>query len=172
MATTTNNGWATPNDSDPFKQGASAMRTLGQAIDTSVGTGLLAWTVYTPTLSNITLGVGGSSNFRYAKLGKLVFVRGNISLAGAGTVSGTADFTLPISSGMPFIQPIGQVNFYNGANIWLGTAVSINASTVRMGVMVTSGAQGYYQDLSAAVPFAWNTGATRQMFVTIMYEAA
>jgi hypothetical protein len=37
MATTTNYGWTTPNDSDPFKQGASAIRTLGSAIDTTLG---------------------------------------------------------------------------------------------------------------------------------------
>lgn len=36
MATTTNYGWTTPNDSDYVKNGALAMRTLGNAIDTTV----------------------------------------------------------------------------------------------------------------------------------------
>lgn len=36
MATTTNYGWTTPNDTDYVKNGALAIRTLGQAIDTSV----------------------------------------------------------------------------------------------------------------------------------------
>ena len=40
MATTTNYSWATPNDSDPFKQGASAIRTLGSAVDTTLYTAL------------------------------------------------------------------------------------------------------------------------------------
>jgi hypothetical protein len=35
MATTTNYGWAVPNDTDLVKDGASAMRTLGQSIDTT-----------------------------------------------------------------------------------------------------------------------------------------
>lgn len=35
MATTTNFGWETPDDTDLVKDGASAMRTLGNAIDTS-----------------------------------------------------------------------------------------------------------------------------------------
>jgi hypothetical protein len=35
MATTTNFGWATPNDTDFVKDGAAAIRTLGSAIDTS-----------------------------------------------------------------------------------------------------------------------------------------
>lgn len=36
MATTTNYSWVTPDDSDPFKQGASAIRTLGSSVDTTV----------------------------------------------------------------------------------------------------------------------------------------
>lgn len=35
MATTTNFGWTTPNDTDLVKDGASAIRTLGSGIDTS-----------------------------------------------------------------------------------------------------------------------------------------
>ena len=36
MATTTNFGWETPDDTDLVKDGALAMRTLGNAIDTSL----------------------------------------------------------------------------------------------------------------------------------------
>ncbi len=36
MATTTNYGWTTPNDTDLVKDGASAIRSLGTAIDTTV----------------------------------------------------------------------------------------------------------------------------------------
>lgn len=36
MATTTNFGWTTPDDTDLVKDGAAAIRTLGSAIDTSL----------------------------------------------------------------------------------------------------------------------------------------
>lgn len=36
MATSTNYGWTEPNDTDYVKNGALAMRTLGNAIDTTV----------------------------------------------------------------------------------------------------------------------------------------
>lgn len=36
MATTTNFGWATPNDTDLVKDGAAAIRTLGNSIDSSM----------------------------------------------------------------------------------------------------------------------------------------
>jgi len=37
MPTTTNNGWTTPADTDLVKNGASAIRTLGNNIDTTLG---------------------------------------------------------------------------------------------------------------------------------------
>jgi|LakMenE18May11ns_1017448.scaffolds.fasta_scaffold9550547_2 hypothetical protein len=40
MATTSNYGWTTPDDSSLVKDGASAIRTLGSAIDTSLNTAL------------------------------------------------------------------------------------------------------------------------------------
>jgi len=36
MATTTNYGWTTPNDTDLVKDGAAAIRTLGSSVDTTV----------------------------------------------------------------------------------------------------------------------------------------
>jgi hypothetical protein len=36
MATTTNYNWATPDDTDLVKDGASAIRTLGSSADTTV----------------------------------------------------------------------------------------------------------------------------------------
>jgi hypothetical protein len=38
MATTTNYGWTTPNDTDLVKDGAAAIRTLGSSIDSTVFT--------------------------------------------------------------------------------------------------------------------------------------
>jgi len=40
MATTTNYGWTTPDDTSLVKDGASAIRSLGTAIDTSLNTAL------------------------------------------------------------------------------------------------------------------------------------
>jgi hypothetical protein len=42
MATTTNYGWETPDDTDLVKDGALAMRDLGQDVDTTLGTALNA----------------------------------------------------------------------------------------------------------------------------------
>jgi hypothetical protein len=80
MATTTNNGWTTPNDTDLVKDGALAIRTLGNGVDTSVGTGLLAWQSWSPTLSGGWLNGNGVWTAKYAKLGKIVYAVGSFVL--------------------------------------------------------------------------------------------
>ena len=56
MATTTNYAWITPDDSDPFKQGASAIRTLGSSVDTTVyglGQGVVSYLRNSTTVINV-----------------------------------------------------------------------------------------------------------------------
>lgn len=173
MPTTTNNGWTTPADSDPFKDGALAIRTLGNGIDTSTGNGLLTWTAYTPTLGNVTLGVGGTSTFHYAKLGKTTIVRGIVSLAGAGTVAGFVNVSLPVAAkaSVGAFQPLGQVNCWNGSSLFSGVVWASDTTNARLGVINAGSTYAFFTDLAAAVPFAWNTG-TRQMFIQFTYEAA
>ena len=74
MATTTNNGWVTPDNTAYVKDGASAIRSLGQSIDTSVGKGLLAWQTWAPVLSGGWANGNGVWNARYAQIGKTVHV--------------------------------------------------------------------------------------------------
>ena len=64
-----------------------AIQTLATDIDTSVGTGLLAWTSYTPTFTNLTLN-NGTIDFKYVQIGKTVHVRG--LLTWGSTTSATA----------------------------------------------------------------------------------
>jgi hypothetical protein len=172
MATTTNNGWATPDDSDPFKQGASAIRTLGSAIDTSVGTGLLAWTSYTPTLTNITLGTGGTSDFHYAKLGKCVFVRGIITLGTSGTVTGANTVTLPVTASSDYGVgvPMGMVIFTNNSAYYPGTVFSLSTTGFRLLATNAAGTIAVTSDPTSTSPFTWASG--HKFLMNFNYEAA
>ena len=101
MATTTpNNGWAVPTSTDYVKDGATAIETLGDAIDASVGTGLLAWTAFTPVLTassgSITSYVVNTA--RYAKLGKIVHIDIDVTVTANGTGAATKELTLPINA--------------------------------------------------------------------------
>jgi hypothetical protein len=174
MATTTNNGWTTPNDSDAFKLGASAIRTLGDGIDTSVGTGLLTWTAYTPSLSGLTLG-NGTLAFYYAKLGKTVNVRGTITFGSTSVITTAVDigvpFNMPTTNGYVFAHPFGFANYYNGSNIFYGTNVYVgNTSSLRAVATQVAGTYATSVDLNASIPFTWSTG--RQLFVNYTYQAA
>jgi len=65
MATTTNYGWTTPNDSDAFKLGASAIRTLGSQIDNTVFTNTGLVKINTTTVTAQT-GISFNSVFTSA----------------------------------------------------------------------------------------------------------
>lgn len=65
MATTTNYGWTTPDDTALVKDGASAIRTLGSSVDTSVkalspGTTAGDIDYYTSSTAKSRLGIGSS----------------------------------------------------------------------------------------------------------------
>ena len=110
MATTTNNGWVTPDNTAYVKDGASAIRSLGQSIDTSVGTGLLAWTNYTPTIS---AGIGSFTSTtintaRFAVLGKLLFLDFDISINTNGTAAGSMFISVPSGRTAKNINQVGS----------------------------------------------------------------
>lgn len=92
MATTTNNGWTIPADTDLVRNGAQAIRTLGNAIDASLNK--VAYTSFTPTItgtgSGWTLGTGSSSTGRWVQIGNTVFVDGTITLGTSPSASANA----------------------------------------------------------------------------------
>lgn len=175
MATTTNNGWATPDDSDPFKQGASAIRTLGSAIDTSTGKGLIAWQSYTPTISGVTVG-NATVTFAYCQIGKTVHVRGLCVMGSTSIVTGTIDVTLPVNStgyGTTGQQPIGNASFYNGSTYTYGTPVSVgNAGAFRIVAFNASGTYLTGSDISTTVPFTWAPATGKFFACSFTYQAA
>jgi hypothetical protein len=163
MATTTNNGWETPDDTDLVKDGALAMRTLGSAIDTSVGTGLLAWTTYSPTLSG-TGWVKGSGTItgRYALLGKMVMAEivYVFSTAGGGAAgSGAPTVSLPVNANTTISPNPAQITIadISAGATWMGQG-SIGSTGVTGNVAETSGAYSQLTGLRAGVPFVWATG--------------
>lgn len=111
MATTANNGWTIPADTDLVRNGAAAMRTLGNAIDTTVG----AWQTYTPTIgtdggtTNWTLG-NGTCIGRYQRIADVVHFEIKFAL-GSTSAKGNAGitFSLPVTSNS-YIEP----NWYTG----------------------------------------------------------
>jgi hypothetical protein len=125
MATTTpNNGWAVPTSTDYVKDGATAIETLGDAIDTSVGTGLLAWTSYTPVLTSQTGSITSYTvnTAKYVRLGKIGILRFSITITNNGTGATSNFITLPAG-----FTPLNVNNYGTGReNAIVGFQVQIN----------------------------------------------
>lgn len=171
MATTTNNGWATPDDTAFVYQGAQAMRTLGQAIDTSTGAGLIAWIGFTPTISGgFTVGNGTFSNALYCKIGKTVHYQ-FVFTYGSTSSAGTLQFALPSAA------PARVANSQN-ANAWCNAggasypllARHNSTTTVSVSAINSAGTYAAGANITTTIPGTWATGNI--IAVTGTYEAA
>jgi hypothetical protein len=150
--TTPINAWPYPTDTDYVYLGAQAIESLADSIDTSVGSGLLAWVSYTPVLTATTTNptIGSSVfNAAYCKIGKTVHVRLNLTI-GAGFVvgSGAYLFSLPVApSGTALYAVPGIYTDSSTSNIYRVTGTT-SGSTIN---------RSYYGDggsvfLSSAAP--------------------
>ena len=170
MALTPNNGWDLPDDSDPFKDGALAIRTLGNAIDTSVGEGLLAWETYAPTLSSGWANGNGTWEAEYCQIGKTVHIRATFTV-GSTTTKGTGMvFSLPVNAATP-----NQFGSFNVVSVVAGTAfhlITLVASATEMVVQALRTDTTYAQrtGITATIPATWATGNVIHFVGT--YEAA
>jgi hypothetical protein len=170
--TTTNNGWDIPQSSDYVKQGADAIATLGQDIDTAVGTGLLAWTAYTPTFTNLTLN-NGTIDFKYAQLGKNVFVRG--TLTWGSTTSATASglvISTPVTASTASGSPVVGSARYNdtGTENYIGTVGLSGAGSFAFNIVNASATYAVLRAITNSIPMTWVS--TDQVLFYAMYQAA
>ncbi len=128
-----------------------------------------AWIAYTPTLTNITLGSGGTSAFYYQVVGKQVNVRGRITLGSTGALTGVATFTLPVNA-------ILSDQFWQSGCILNDSGTTFYQGVVRVGtstatVLATNAAGTYTTavNTSATIPFTW--GSSDVINVGFSYES-
>jgi hypothetical protein len=129
-----------------------------------------AWVAYTPTLTNITLGSGGTSAFYYQVVGKQVNVRGRIVLGSTGSLGGIPTISLPVNcilSGTFWGANVGLLDF--GVQNYTG-AVSLTTTVAQVNCVSASGAYAGYLTVNATRPFTW--GSQDQMDISFSYEAA
>lgn len=131
-----------------------------------------AWTPYTPTLTNVTLGTGTQvNNAKYKQVGKTVDFVGTIVLGTGGALTGLASVSLPVTA---------AVDATTGAGLGAGTALLFDSSTAanRQPGAVTHGAStlvfwGTGGQVAATVPFAGTAWAVGDFIrYALRYEAA
>lgn len=172
MATVTPlNNWPVPTSTDLVKDGAVAIEALGDAIDASVGSGLLAWQTWAPTLSGGWLNGNGVWTAKYVQLGKTVIAVGYF-VVGSSTTKGTGlDVNLPVSATMA--QSINGV-------AWCGLTSSSGFSPLivrpigNSGVnLFASNAAGTYVSagsVTSTAPITWATNSV--ISFTLIYQVA
>jgi hypothetical protein len=145
MATTTNFGWETPDDTDLVKDGAAAMRTLGNSIDTSFvdlkggttgqvlskasGTDLdFSWIEQDDTTLAFNAQTGTTYTLVAADLGKLV------TLSNASGITLTVPPSVFATGNIINIQQIGagQVTLAQGAGVTItSTGATVSAPKLK-----------------------------------------
>lgn len=153
---TTNNGWDYPTSTDYVKDGATAIQTLATDIDTSVGTGLLAWQSWSPTLSGGWANGNGVWDAKYVKLGKTVTFNAQFTIGSTTTKGSNILFSLPVTSKDSyflsfdaFCSPNAQLIAFRNATT-TGNIVCINSA----------GTYATRATITATVPLTWATNDT------------
>lgn len=126
-----------------------------------------AWTAFTPSWTNLTVGSGSSSGY-YCKIGKTVHFRVYFTFAADSSVSGTPKLALPLANyTTSVLHTIGIVNYrdnggsdYNGAIDQSGNLLCYQAGST----YVTQIGAG------ATTPFTFATGD--QISVTGTYQTS
>jgi hypothetical protein len=129
------------------------------------------WTSYTPTLTGITLGTGGTNVGAYMQAGKFVNGRVIITLGTSGTLTSAMAATLPVTplittDGMPLGQAMmfdsSASNLVDGQCRWSN---SLSAAAIQYHLGTATGANA-----TATTPWTWAAGD--RILLTFSYEAA
>lgn len=133
MATTTNFGWTTPDDTDLVKNGASAIRSLGSSVDSALGQLTLnaqTGTTYTFVLTDnrnklVTASNAAAQTYTIPLNSSVAFPTGsiiNIIQIGAGqvTIQGASGVTVA-STGATSTAPKLRATYSAASIIKVGT---------------------------------------------------
>lgn len=127
-----------------------------------------AWTSYTPTLTNATLGNGTIAG-SYLQEGKKITFRALFTLGSTSTVTGSLGISLPFAVATSSLQLAHCLLEDAGVSSYLGIA-ELSSSTATLRAAGAAGTYATQAAISATVPFTW--GNTDKAYVQGTYEAA
>ena len=138
----------------------------------SAGSGS-AWTAWTPTWTNLSLG-NGTVVAAYVQIGKTVFCRLSLVFGSTTSVSGLIEFSFPVTKatyGGTTQTTLGACRCYDAsATTPYNGKISYVSSTVAAVVVdAVSGSQITSPESSATVPFTWTT--SDEITAEFFYEA-
>jgi hypothetical protein len=134
-----------------------------------------AWTAYTPTYTNVTLGTGPSQSSAYTQIGKTVFVRTQLTLGTGASLSGSVTISLPVTarSGVWQAGMVWGVAYFRDASPFAQYSGTLNYDTTTTVTVNCLRADATYltmATLSGTVPFTWTD--SDRIYTFFAYEAA
>lgn len=130
-----------------------------------------AWTAYTPTWTNVTLGTGGVSAGGYMKIGKLVHFYAKVDLGTGGAVTGAVTVSFPVAAADPLNGIHLEIRGLDSGVAWRDLAwFQSSVSAVNVCARNTGGTYGYLTQIGATVPHTWGIGDS--IYVAGWYMAA
>ena len=165
-------------DPETFTAGQTLTAASMNAISDNLNAIGDAWTSYTPSLSNLTLGTGGTVTGYYVQVGQFVWVDIVAVLGSSGySVSNNPEFGLPNSTTFASrytanVSTVGTaLAVETGANSrYQGYARVQTTSTVAIGMANVSGSYIATSGVNSTAPFTWN--AADEFHLHFWYEAA
>ena len=175
--------WSVSFGEQPSAAKWNILGTNDATFDALVGSGT-AWTAFTPSWTNLTVGTGGNAANvgAYQQLGKNVFYRLYVIFGSSGMAMGTLPrFVAPVAPSTAYYQSsiglstqVGHVTLLDaGITEYYGTArVSSTAPTTSFDLTAKSISGSYLAtgSVTATVPFTWAAGDG--LYVHGHYQAA
>lgn len=127
-----------------------------------------AWSTWSPTLTNLTLG-NGSVTARYRQLGKTLDYRFKFVLGSTSAVGTDPTFTLPAAphGSYAFLADVlGRGALYdNGTAVRDAVVRFVSGSTLL--ILQITAATGSYASVTATSPWTWTTGDSLSVGATV-----
>lgn len=127
MATTTNYGWETPDDTDLVKDGALAQRTTGSAIDTTLWSVTNGKNVGLSFIQAVT--VSGASSLSFTSQFTSTFNNYLVVFEAAGTSSTPVGLQMRLRSGSTDESGTNYLSIYQYVTNAAATGVAVSSST-------------------------------------------
>lgn len=133
-----------------------------------------AWQAWTPTTTSYTLGSGGTADYSYTQIGKLVAFRCNITFGSGGGLTGSATWSLPVTAktynSAHNATPIGVAGLVAAATTAWGMTRLIDTGTFDMFGLRADGTYAANQANDSTHPGTWASGS--MIWMHGFYEAA
>lgn len=146
--------------------------TAGQVLTAAQMNGIGEATSYTPTITNGSVG-NGSIVASYVRSNKSVFGIIKFAIGTTSTITGTLQFSLPITAATnPTAPIIGEAYFYDNSTATVYNATTFKSSTTVISFFALNASLTYVvgQPINATTPVIF--GAGDEVVCSFTYEAA